>query len=295
MIALVVTVPVSELELASDALWSLGVVAIEERAPAPGRGDGGAGPGDVVEPLELVELWTSLGDDVDEISSAVQAFPEPWRWALVEVDESIADSWREHAMPTSIDTDLVVCPAWVDDATAEIDPAVTVIRIEPGSTFGLGDHPTTVLSMRALRRSMFVGATMLDVGCGSGVLAVAAAVFGAARVDAIDISPASLQTTTDNAERNGVSGQITVSTRPLADVVARREAHEGYDVVVANILAPTLIELSADLQRATKRSGVLIISGVLVDRHAHVEAALAPMRCVERDVLGGWAALTLEW
>ena len=271
MLALVVSVPASEVELASDALWALGVAAVEER--------------DVAAPTEdrIVELWTSLGDDATAVARAAEAFPMRWRWRLVEVDEAVAESWRAHAVPSWIADDLVVCPAWI---ALKVRAGTTVIKIEPGATFGLGDHPTTVLSLRALRASIFSGATVLDVGCGSGVLSVAAALFGAAAVDAIDVSPAAMEATADNARRNGVENTIHVSLTPLAEV-------EGeFDVVVANILAPTIVALAPDLQRVLGASGVLIVSGVLADRHDHVDAALAPLHRIGREVREGWVALT---
>lgn len=274
MIAFVVSVPASEVELASDALWALGVVAVEERNVGGPLAD------------HVVELWTALGDDVDAVAHAAEGFPMRWRWRLVEIDETVADTWRQHALPTWVETDLVVCPAWLPFEAAT---GVTVVRIEPGATFGLGDHPTTVLSMRAVRHAMSPSASVLDVGCGSGVLAIGAALFGAGRVDAIDISPASLGTAAENARLNGVESLISVTTTPLAEV-------DGpYDIVVANILAPTLIALAADLRRVTSPSGVLILSGLLADHHEHVEAALAPMRRIDREVREGWAAITLRW
>lgn len=272
MKALVLTVPASEAELAADALWALGVVAVEER-----DGDGTEG--------QLVELWTSLGDDVEAVTHAATAFPQRWRWHLVDVDESVAHSWRDHAVATWVDSDLVVRPAWIE---VDAPSGTIVLSIEPGSTFGLGDHPTTVLSIRALRTAVYPGATVLDVGCGSGVLSIAAARFGAGRIDAIDLSPAAVPTTTANSLANGVDGLITASTTPLADV------DDSYDVVVANILAPTLIDLSDDLRRVLAPSGVLIVSGLLADRHDHVEAALAPLHRIRRDTRDGWAALTLR-
>jgi ribosomal protein L11 methyltransferase len=273
MLALVVSVPAPEVELAADALWALGVVAIEEREGTDAASD------------RVVELWTSLGDDSAAVARAAEAFPVRWRWRLVEVDETVADTWRRHAVPTWITSDLVVCPAWVN---GEFTPGTIVIDIEPGATFGLGDHPTTVLSLRALRTSMFTGARVLDVGCGSGVLSVAAAMFGAANVEAIDISLAAEAATTDNARRNGVERVVRASTTPLAHV-------EGtFDVVVANILAPVLVDLAADLVRVLGPSGVLIVSGVLADRHEHVEQALTPLTRVARDLRDGWAALTLR-
>jgi ribosomal protein L11 methyltransferase len=267
MLAIAVTVPEADVELASDALWSLGVVAIEERAVA-----------------DDVELWTSLGDDVNAVTRAASERLAQWPWRFVEVDAAVADTWRVHAEPVWIDADFVVCPAWVPFAA---DPAVIVLRVEPGSTFGLGDHPTTMLSTRALRAALFDGATVLDVGCGSGVLAVAACVLGASSAEAIDISPASVPITEANAVANGVADRVHVSTTPLADVVG------DYDIVIANILAPTLIELAADLRRVVAPSGVLIISGVLADHHEHVEAALQPFRKTHRSTQEGWAAVTL--
>jgi ribosomal protein L11 methyltransferase len=293
MLALVLTVPAGEAELASDALWTLGVLAVEERdVDAADAGHPGGSSG--IDALTWVELWTSLGDDADEIARAAEAFPKRWRWRIVEIDPSVADTWREHARPTWVEHDLVVRPAWVE--LDDLGPVVRgdsggtlVIAIEPGSTFGLGDHPTTVLSLRALRRAVFHGATVLDVGAGSGVLAVAAAHFGAVRCDAIDISPASPAVVEANALDNGVSGVVRASTTPLADV------GESYDVVVANILAPTLVELADDLRRVTADDGVLVVSGVLADRHDHVTAALAPMHLVDRATSEGWAALTFRW
>ena len=271
MLGLVVTTPPDEVELASDALWGLGVVAIEERA----RGDD-------------VELWTSLGNDRNAVFAAASALLAKWPWRLVDVDDAIADSWRMHAGPTWVDDDFVICPAWVP---FEVPPGVTVLRIEPGATFGLGDHPTTILSMRAiravLRAVLHEDSTVLDVGCGSGVLAVGACVLGASSARAIDLAPASVDVTRTNAELNAVGDRVDVSTTPLAEVDGQ------FDIVVANILAPTLIDLADDLIRVTAPQGSLVISGVLADRHEQVEAALRPLQRRHRSTLDGWAALTL--
>jgi ribosomal protein L11 methyltransferase len=277
MQALVVTVPATEAELASDLLWSLGVLAVEER-------DGGGTPG-----LEdhLVELWTSLGEDVEEVTRAAEAFPARWRWHLVEVDESVADNWRAHVGPVWVTDRIVIVPSWIDFEPPPGQETVC-LRIEPGETFGLGDHPTTVLTARALSEELHPGQRVLDVGCGSGVLGVLAAVSGAGHVVGIDLHPAAVPVTVANAVRNGVSSLVEVSLTPLADV-------EGpFELVLANILAPALIELSDDLKRVLAPGGTLVISGVLVGAHDHVLAALAPLvpvRTLERD---GWAATVLR-
>ena len=159
------------------------------------------------------------------------------------------------------------------------------VDIDPGAAFGLGDHPTTVLTLRLLRRTWWPGATVLDVGCGSGVLSVVAARLGAPYVEAIDISPAAVEATIANAARNGVAGAISASTRPLSSI------DEPFDLVLANLLAPVVVDLAPDLRRVVAPSGALIVSGVLDGAHDHVREALAPMQVVETVTREGWAAL----
>lgn len=269
-LALVVTVPVSEAELAGDVLWRLGVAAIEERAADDG----------------FVELWTSIGDDHEAVVREAEAFPARWRWHVAEVDPAIAESWRAHAVVTWIEHDLAAVPAWLE---VELPDDVLRLDIDPGATFGLGDHPTTVLTARLLREVWWPGATVLDVGTGSGILAVLAARLGAPYVRAIDIAPASVAVTRANAAANGVGEMIDVSTTPLADV------EEPADIVIANLLAPMLIELADDLRRVTKPAGTLLISGILADDHDHVLAALRPLRPVATVTSDGWAAVQLRW
>lgn len=274
MLALVLTVPAGEVEVASDALWALGVAAVEERDPTRA-------------PTEdhFVELWTSIGDDLETVAQAAEAFPARWRWHTVELDESVVDSWRTHAVPTWVEHDLVVVPSWLD---TDVGDDVLRIDIDPGASFGLGDHPTTVLSMRLLRHTWWSDATVLDVGCGSGVLAVLAARLGAPYVAGIDVSSAALEATRRNAERNGVAAVVDVCARALADV------GDPFDLVVANILAPALVDLADDLRRVTAPGGALIVSGVLAAGHGHVLEALAPMRAVETVTRDGWAAVLLR-
>lgn len=271
IVSLVVEVPADDVEVASDLLWAHGVLAVEERAGAAGA----------------VELHTSFGDERDALDPLVAAVSERWPHRFVEVDPAVVDTWRQFAEPVWIDEQLVIVPAW----RPELMPAgssARVIEIDPGATFGMGDHPTTLLTLRAMRRIPMVGRQVLDVGCGSGVLAIAALTDGAARAVGVDISPAAVPVSRANAERNGVADRLDVSTDPLADV------RGAFDVVLANILAPALIELADDLQRVLVGGGTLVISGILADRHDHVLAALAPLRVVQVDELDGWAAISLR-
>lgn len=265
----VVTVASTEVDLASDVLWGLGVRAIEERSAPDGR----------------IELWTAVGDEPAAVERATSALADRWPWRCVEVAATASETWRDFAAPMWVDDTLVVIPAWQEHVVA---PDVTVVAIEPAGAFGLGDHPTTALSLGAVRHSMPSGADVLDVGCGTGVLSIAAALLGARSVRAVDIASAAVEATIDNAHRNGVAPRIDADT-------ARLEELEGvFDVVVANILAPTLVELADELRRVTAPGGVLVVSGILADRHDHVLAALQPMVVEHTDVRGGWAAVTLR-
>ncbi len=256
---LVVSVANHDVELASDELWRLGVVAIEERQVPEGG-----------------ELWTSVGDEFDHVEM-------PWAWRFVEVDAAVADTWRQFAKPIMVEADLVVQPAWVSyDAPHES----TVVVIEPGSTFGMGDHPTTRLTLVAARRWVQPTTRVLDVGCGSGVLAIGVMLLGAASAVGIDIAPAAVPVTLSNAQTNGVL--VDVSTTPLEEVVGE------FDLVLANILAPALVELAPHLRRVLAPGGTLVVSGILDGAHDHVLAALQPLEVVQTDTLDGWAAVTLR-
>jgi ribosomal protein L11 methyltransferase len=260
-LGVVVSPPASELELAADALWSLGAVAVEER-------DG--------------ELWTSLGEDKPWVAAAM---PSAWPYRFVEMDDAAADTWRQFARPTHVSPHLVITPSWVPYQAAVGE---RVITIEPGATFGMGDHPTTVLTLQAIESMVRDDDTVLDVGCGSGVLAIAALMLGARRAVGIDINPASVEVSLANATANGVGDRLEVSNAPL---VACPSA--DFDLILANILAPALIELSGDLKRCLKPGGHLVISGILATNYDHVLEALRPLKVVAIETSDVWAAVTL--
>jgi ribosomal protein L11 methyltransferase len=265
-LGVVVSPPADQLELAADALWSLGAVAVEER-------DG--------------ELWTSLGDDEAWVAAAM---PTTWPYRFVELDDSAGDTWREFAQPTHISPTLVIVPTWV---TYEPRAGERVIVLDPGATFGMGDHPTTVLCLQAVEALVRHGDKVLDVGCGSGVLAIASLLLGAREAIGIDINPASVEVSRANAARNGVNDWLEVSNAPLA-VIAAEQMGE-FDVAFANILAPALVELAADLKRCLKPGGHLVISGILATNYDHVIAALLPLDVVAVATMDVWAAITLLW
>jgi ribosomal protein L11 methyltransferase len=248
-----VSVEMSDLDAVAGRLWLAGAYAVAEE---PGQLV--AGFADRADAQAAAEL---VGGQV------VDVLPGAW-----------LDAWREFAHPVRAGR-IVVVPAWIDPPAT--GPGDIVLDIDPGHVFGHGGHPTTRLLLEELDRRITGGEAVLDVGTGSGVLAVAAARLGAGRVVGIDIEPECVPVTLANAARAGVT--VEVSTTPLAEVTGT------FDIVVANIGADVLKELAPLLQA---RGRTLLLSGLLVDRTDDVAGAYAGTATA--STLDGWAALTVS-
>jgi ribosomal protein L11 methyltransferase len=261
----VLRVAAAEVDLAEDVLWQAGALAVEER-PA----------GDEV---ELVTAFPPFAHEAALLAVAARG------WAVQDrtVDEAAyLDAWRAFATPVRVGERVVVEPAW---QPSQARPGELAVRIDPGRAFGSGAHPSTRLVLDALVACVRRGDRVLDVGCGSGVLAVVAAMLGA-EVTAVDVDPEAVRATAANASANGV--RVEVTSAALADVPG------SFAVVCANPLAPVLVELAPELRRLVHPGGVLLASGLLPGRWDHVAAALAPLAVVEVAELDGWAALVLS-
>lgn len=162
------------------------------------------------------------------------------------------------------------------------------ISLDPGLAFGTGTHPTTALCLEWLDAHPPAGKTVVDFGCGSGVLGIAAALLGAARVVCVDNDPQALESTTANAARNAVSGCVQCRA---PEAFAEDEA----DLVLANILAGPLVELAPELTGCLRRGGDLVLSGLLEEQLERVSAAYHPACEVQGMVArDGWARLDLR-
>ncbi|SON50865.1 50S ribosomal protein L11 methyltransferase [Vibrio tapetis] len=168
-------------------------------------------------------------------------------------DKDWEREWMENFHPMKFGERLWICPSWRDIP----EPDAVNVMLDPGLAFGTGTHPTTSLCLEWLEGLDLTGKTVVDFGCGSGILAIAALKLGAAKVIGIDIDPQAILASTDNAERNGVAGQI--------ELYLPQDQPEGLvaDVVVANILAGPLRELSGVIKGLIKPNGLLAMSGVL--------------------------------
>ena len=268
--SLVVTVPTDHAETVSDALWRLGAAGIEEQDEAEGT--------------RLVAGYPTL--DEAQIAAAALA-ADGHRPELRPVTDDGADAWRDWAGTVEAGP-FVVHPAWLP--LPPVGAHQRLLVLEPGRTFGSGSHPTSRLVLAAMARHLAPGARVLDVGCGSGILAVGAALLGAAEVVAVDIDPQAPEITRANAAANGVGDRVTGSGAALTEIAGR---HRPFDLVLANLLAPTIRELAGGLTAATAASGRLIVSGLLADRWAEPVGHLIGLHPVEVDEDDGWVAVTL--
>jgi ribosomal protein L11 methyltransferase len=167
-----------------------------------------------------------------------------------------------------------------------VDPRAVVVRLDPGLAFGTGTHASTALCLAWLDAQLLPGSRVIDFGCGSGVLAVAAALLGAAEVHAFDIDPQALTATAENAAANGVTSRVHVHA--LAGTLPATS-----DVVLANILAATLCTLAPQFAQAVGSGGAVVLAGLLEHEVPDVTAAYTPWFDVSRfGARDGWAALS---
>jgi len=219
--------------------------------------------------------------------------PPRWRRVRRLREQSWRDSWKKHFGVQRIGRALVVKPSWVQ---YRLKGGEIVLEIDPGMAFGTGQHPTTAMCLRALEDLRRPGATVLDLGCGSGILAIAAARLGAASVLALDIDPNAVRAARENAAVNGVTGIVEVREGTLdVETPRRREPYVAaqFDVIAANISGLTLERLGPALARSLAPGGVLITSGFLEDAveglaWAYGSAGMSPVRVVEDGV---WRAI----
>jgi ribosomal protein L11 methyltransferase len=261
-----VEVPPDDAELAADLLWQAGASAVGEEA------DDATGT-------------VRLTADLDEPPPSVLTARVGRRWAVETwVDDgSWADGWRLWARAVAAGP-FWVRPPWIEAPT----PAGLVeVVLDGGRAFGTGSHPSTTLALAALADAVRPGASVLDVGCGSGALAIGAALLGAAPVVALDPDPEAVGASRANAAVNGV--EVEVLAASMEDV---RLAHR-FDVVVANVGAPLVEDLAGPLLEALAPGGTLVLSGMLAGREAAV-ARRYPMLASTTTELDGWSALTLS-
>jgi len=281
---LVIELPGRDLARAEDACRRLGAIALS-------LADAGDEP--LLEPAPgETPLWREvrlralfdLGANPALIAATLEAVLglAPHSVAAEHVEDRIWErEWLKDFRPMRFGRRLWVCPAGQRPG----EPDAVVLELDPGLAFGTGTHATTALCLEWLDGAIQGGERVLDYGCGSGILALAALRLGAGRATAVDIDPQALQATHENAAKNGLADRVEIPTR-ASDVAG------SFDVVLANILSGPLVELAPGLASRAGRGGALVLAGLLSHQAGEVAQAYQPWFDIgpvaERD---GWTLL----
>lgn len=264
MLELAVRAP--DAELAADRMWQAGATAVLLRE----EGDVTT----VAASFPAAAATRTVAGEMAALGASIVAADPSWRHA-----------WRDHAAPVPVGDRLLVAPAWRD---IPLDTGRLVLRIDPGDTFGSGSHASTRLILSALDRHPPGEADrVLDVGCGSGILAVAAARLGAAHVAAVDIDPAALVVTGANAAANGVGAVVVAESLSLDDVTGT------FDLSLANVTAGVHAVLGPGIVTRTGPGGRILLAGLLPGQWRHVAEAYRGAVVVSHLACDGWEGLEL--
>lgn len=245
-----------------------------------------------------VKLYVS--DDADgkaQLDQWLAGVDAPWSAAPM-LDNDWAHGWQKYYRPMEIGTRLYVVPEW-EKETAPPPEGRTALYLNPGLTFGTGSHASTQLCLAGVEQYVGAGDRVLDLGCGSGILSIAALRLGAGEAVAVDIDPKAVDVAYENAAMNGIGrDQYTVlagdvlSDRKLVDKLAQSR----YGLVLANIVADVIIPLSAGVNRFLEKDGIFLCSGIIDTRAQEVEAALVQngLTVICRWEQNGWVALAAK-
>jgi ribosomal protein L11 methyltransferase len=272
-----VAVTAEEVELVSSLLFDLGALGIEERDQSTLlKSQAGS---------ETTTLVASFEDDASATAAQVE-LSEKWQAAVEHVvGDAWRDGWKAYFKPLRVGERFVVRPSW---EPYDAQPQDLVITLDPGQAFGTGTHETTQLLLGALAGHVEEGMRVLDVGTGSGILAIGACLLGAAHVTALDNDPLAITATVENAEANAVSARIAASETDVAAI------SEQFPLVLANIEARVLVPLAAVLSERVAPGGKLFLSGLLQPDMERMLTAYEHMRVLALLEAGDWRALLLQ-
>lgn len=210
-------------------------------------------------------------------------------------EEDWANNWKQYFKPLTVGEKLVVKPSWEDYIGKD---GRTVLEIDPASSFGTGQHNTTQLCLELIEKNLKNGDRVLDLGCGSGILSIAAMLLGAEEVTAVDISQNSVETAKENAAKNNIPSEKYAAY--CGDIISDSGLVErigsGFDIIVANIVADVLIAMSPLFEKFLKKDGTLILSGIITERADEVVEAVKSKgyTMVELREKDGWAAVAFR-
>jgi ribosomal protein L11 methyltransferase len=252
-----------------------------------------------------VRVYLEVNDEIEETRKKleeslfylgmIQPLPPPVYKQIA--DQNWMEAWKQHYQPILIGQRLVILPAWMDSP----DPNRVAIKIDPGMAFGTGTHPTTQLSLELMEARVRVNphlpSRVIDVGCGSGILSIAAIKLGAESALGVDVDAGSIKNARENADTNQVGDKLILEVGSVQEILDGRFAFNKAPLVVANILSPVIVRLfDAGLADLIEENGAIILSGILQEQEQSVvEAGQAKgLRLNERRQIGDWVALTMS-
>ncbi len=243
-----------------------------------------------VYPDDLSTFCQTLRQALAELTDIYPELADPRPECRELADQDWASDWQQHFPPFRVGRQLVICPSWVDWPTAAGE---VVLTLDPGQAFGTGTHATTGLCLDALAEH-FANACpprrILDVGTGSGILAMACAALGADRVIACDIDKDACRVASENVGQNHLAGKVTITDQPLAEIPGQ------YDLVLANILAAENIRLADPLIARVARQGRLVLSGILIEQEQQVVDAFGafPLELLSINHRDEWTCIVYQ-
>lgn len=272
-------VPVEGADEAASLLFELGAAGIEERDEQ--TLERGPGPG-------MVTLVGTFADRAAADAAAATVDPSLLPRVAELSGDSWRDEWKKYFVPFRLTDRITIRPPW-EPYEAKI-PGEIVLELEPGRAFGTGLHASTALVARALgaREAHLRGARVLDVGTGSGILALVAVALGAASARAVDNDPDAVEVARENIGRNAMEGRVEADTTPVGSIPG------SYDVVTVNIEAGVIVSMAVALAARVEIGGLLLLSGILKHQSGEVEAALEGFAIEERPDDGEWVAMALR-
>ena len=257
-------------------------------------------PDDYPEEGVLVKAYlpinSFLGETVEEIKEAINNLIlfnidiGLNKVSIMEVnEEEWATAWKKYYHPVKISEKFTIVPTWEDYSPVHSDELI--IELDPGMAFGTGTHPTTVLCIQALERIVKKGDAVIDVGTGSGVLSIAAAMLQAKSVLALDLDEVAVQSAKLNLKLNKVHETAHVQQNNLLDGITQEA-----EVIVANILAEVIVRFTDDVYRLLKEDGYFIASGIILQKKEEVKAAIiaSGLEIVETVQMEDWISITAK-
>lgn len=258
--------------------------------------------------IAYLSFFVEEGSDInieDMISQVKDALEEMRNWCdigegSITIDETEdldwINNWKQYFHQFYID-DLLVIPSW-EDVKPE-DEGKMVLHIDPGTAFGTGMHETTQLCIRQLKKYITPQTELLDVGTGSGILAILALMFGAKHCVGTDLDPCAVEAVKDNCINNGISPEqfeLLIGNIITEKEVQNRVGYECYDIVVANILADVLVPLTPVIVNQMKKGGIYVTSGIIDDKEQTVVDAVkaAGLEVLEVTYQGEWVSVTAK-